>query len=106
MPPQQLRQQKERILDEMKRGYADLKTKWKGETEFDVWFAHQVNNAHLNSVAAYYDFVPGFEQLLAANGGDLEKFYDAVERLSKAPKKERHATLRALAGGTRVIGGG
>jgi len=106
VPPEQLRQQKERILEAMKLEYADLKKKWLGEIEYDGWFAHPINNAHLNSVAAYYDFVPAFQQLLAANGGDLEKFYDAVERLSKAPKKERHATLRALAGESTAVGGG
>src|SRR5262249_958214 len=97
VPPAQLREQKHRILESMKKEYTELKRSWNGDTEYDAWLAHEVNNAHLNSVAAYYDFVPGFEQLLALNGGELEKFYDSVERLSKQPKKERHATLRALA---------
>jgi len=97
VPPAQLREQKRRILESMKKEYTELKRSWNGDAEYDAWFAHEVNNAHLNSVAAYYDFVPGFEQLLALNGGELEKFYDSVERLSKQPKKERHATLRALA---------
>jgi predicted aminopeptidase len=96
IPPEQLREQKRRIMAGLKKEYAVLKAQWGGNTEFDDWFAHETNNAHLNSIAAYYDFVPGFEQILAANGGDLEKFYNAVERLSKKPKKERHEELRAL----------
>jgi predicted aminopeptidase len=44
-------------------------------------------------VAAYYDLVPGFERLLAINGGDLEKFYLAARRLSKISMKERHSWL-------------
>ena len=47
-------------------------------------------------MAAYYDLVPGFEKLLAQNGGDLEKFYSAAERLSQLPKKQRHQELTAL----------
>jgi hypothetical protein len=33
---------------------------------------------------------------LELNGGDLEKFYAAAERLSAMPKKERHQWLAAL----------
>jgi len=97
VPPERLRQEKQRILSEMKERYAQLKTDWGGDPEFDGWFAQALNNAHLNSVAAYYDFVPGFEKLLAENGGDLERFYQAAEKLSKKPKKQRHADLRELA---------
>ncbi len=96
-PREQLRQQKKQIMQEMKKEYAQLKENWRGDPEYDGWFAHDVNNAHLNSVAAYCDLVPAFEQLLADNHGDLEKFYAAVERLSKVSKKQRHATLQALA---------
>lgn len=95
-PVEELRQGKRRILDHMQQQYAQLKMKWGGNTEYDEWFGHQINNAQLNSVAAYYDFVPGFEHLLALNGGDLVKFYQAVERLSKMPKKERHIWLSNL----------
>jgi predicted aminopeptidase len=93
---EQVRQDKQSILADLKAQYGALKASWGGETEFDGWFAGQINNAHLNAVAAYNDFVPGFEQLLASNGGDLEKFYAAAERLAKKPKKDRHAALRAL----------
>jgi predicted aminopeptidase len=97
VPPEKLRAQKQQIMEKLKGEYATLKAGWGGDTEFDPWFAHEINNAHLNSVAAYYDFVPGFEQLLVQNGGDLEKFYQAAKQLSKMPKKERHEKLRELA---------
>jgi predicted aminopeptidase len=93
----ELRKRKEQILHEMQAEYARLKANWGGGTEYDGWFAHPINNAQLNSVAAYYDFVPAFEQILAANGGDMDKFYKAAERLSKKPKSERHEQLRILA---------
>ena len=62
----------------------------------DDWFAADLNNARLNSVATYYDFVPGFERLLELTGGDLEKFYQAVERLAEKSKEERHQQLKRL----------
>lgn len=92
----ELRQRKQRVFNEMTAEFRQLKANWGGDAEYDGWFAHPINNAHLNSVAAYYDFVPAFEQLLAANGGDMEKFYKAAEQLSKKPKAVRHEQMRSL----------
>jgi predicted aminopeptidase len=91
-----LRKGKEEILTGLKTDYAILKTNWGGATDYDGWFSRQINNAQLNSVAAYYDLVPGFERLLELNHGDLELFYDEARRLAKLPKKERHQRLLAL----------
>jgi len=93
---EQLRQKKKEILAQLQQDYRDLKEEWSGDSNYDPWFAREVNNAQLNSVAAYYDLVPGFEHLLELNGGDLEKFYLAAERLSAMPKKERHQWLTTL----------
>jgi len=94
--PEQLREEKQRIFERLQHEYVELKKEWGGESDYDDWFAHQVNNAQLNSVAAYYDLVPGFERLLKINGDDLEKFYQAADRLAKMPRKERHEWLRTL----------
>jgi predicted aminopeptidase len=94
--PEVLRKGKEEILAGLKTDYAILKTNWGGATDYDGWFSRQINNAQLNSVAAYYDLVPGFERLLELNHGDLELFYDEARRLAKLPKKERHQRLLAL----------
>ena len=94
---EELRREKNRILQEMLAEFSKVKANWGGDTEYDGWFTHPINNAHLNSVAAYYDFVPAFEQILDANKGDLEQFYKAAEVLSKKPKSERHEQLRILA---------
>jgi predicted aminopeptidase len=96
VPREELRQGKERIMVEMKQEFARLRAQWGSDTQYDSWMQLEVNNAHLNSVAAYYDLVPGFERLLANNGGDLEKFYQAVERLSDMSKKKRHEELEKL----------
>ncbi len=90
----ELRQAKQRIFSEFKQDFRAQREHWGGDPEFDFWFTHPVNNAHLNSVAAYYDLVPAFESLLTANGGDLEKFYKAAEALSKQSKKERSEWLK------------
>jgi predicted aminopeptidase len=96
LPRAEQQRQKEQVLEDMKKQFAQLKAEWGGKTDYDGWFANHLNNAQLNSVAAYYDFVPGFEQLLAANGGALEAFYQAAEKLARKPKKERQESMRLL----------
>jgi predicted aminopeptidase len=99
---EELRRRKREIFAELQKDYVALKQSWGGNAEYDQWFAAAINNAQLNSVATYYDLVPGFERLLALNGGDLEKFYNEAERLSKMPKKERHQWLETLRAGGEV----
>ena len=96
MPPEQLRREKQDLIARLEREYAQLKAQWGGDTGYDEWFAHPVNNAQLNSIAAYYDLVPGFRRLLEQNGKDLGKFYEAADRLAHEPKTDRHQWLRTL----------
>jgi len=99
VPPEELRQKKQGILEDLRKDYGQLKAEWNGNTDYDEWFGREVNNAQLNSVAAYYDLVPGFERLLELNGSDLEKFYEAADRLASKPKRERQQWLRTLGRG-------
>jgi len=91
---EQLRQKKLRIVSRLRDDYQALKTQWGGYDGYDAWFAGDLNNAQLNSVATYYDLVPAFERLLAENDGDLEKFYALVKKLAKLPRAERHRRLQ------------
>jgi len=52
------------------------------------------SNAVLASFATYTQKVPAFERLLAAAGGDLERFYARVRELARLPRAERDAALR------------
>jgi predicted aminopeptidase len=89
-------QRKEDIIAHMRGHYVDLKKKWGvSKSGYDYWFEEPINNAKLNTVAAYYDLVPDFQAMLRAQGGDLEKFYKAVERLGKEPLPKRHDDLHA-----------
>jgi len=96
IPPEQVRGQKQQLLEDLRSEYTQLKAEWGGNKDYDSWFAGPLNNAQLNSVAAYYDLVPCFQRLLVRNGGDLEKFYQAVSLLAKEPKDERHRRLQIL----------
>jgi predicted aminopeptidase len=96
-PPDELRKEKQQAFDELREEYTQLKSEWGGFAGYDNWFGRELNNAQLNTVANYYDYLPGFKRLLDLNGGDLEKYYEAVERLGKLSKEDRHQRLRELA---------
>jgi predicted aminopeptidase len=64
-----------------------------GDDYYDSWLKEGLNNAHLASVATYYQCMPGLERLLAEKGGDLVRFYAAARELSRQPRETRHARL-------------
>jgi predicted aminopeptidase len=51
--------------------------------------AHSWNNARLNTIAAYYSLVPGFERLLQKHGNDLDAFHREVADMRKLDNAER-----------------
>ncbi|HWC60979.1 MAG TPA: aminopeptidase [Verrucomicrobiae bacterium] len=97
LPPAQLKEAKERVFAELRSNYQKLKASWGGYAGYDEWFARELNNAQLNTIANYYDYLPAFQRVLELNGNDMEKFYVEVERLSKMDKDQRHQWLRNLA---------
>jgi predicted aminopeptidase len=101
LPPAELKQAKARVFADLRSHYQKLKESWEGYAGYDEWFGRELNNAQLNTIANYYDFLPAFERVLEMNGNDMEKFYVEVERLSKLSKDERHQWLRDLASGAR-----
>lgn len=90
---QWMRRQKADAFGKLREEYGVLKTRWGGRAPFDAWFRGDVNNAHLASIATYYDCVPGFQRELAAAGGDLGVFYARVRRLSTLDRATRDAAV-------------
>lgn len=88
---------KRELLAQMRAEHAALKAgAWQGYTGYDAWFAG-ANNASFGVLAAYTQLVPQFERLLAAQGGDLPRFYAEVQRLAGLPMDERRRALQAAA---------
>jgi predicted aminopeptidase len=93
-PAGELRSGKRRILGELAADIGALERREGVHYPlYDQWIAAGLNNAQLAAVATYYECVPGFKRLLAAEDGDLARFYGAVRRLARAPRAERHAQL-------------
>ena len=77
---------RERKRDEfalLKAEFGLLKQENAALSSFDNWFAQDLNNAHLVSIATYHDFVPRLELLLDSVNFDLEKFFAKAKRLAK-----------------------
>jgi predicted aminopeptidase len=88
------RRGKAELLTQLRADHAALKAgAWQGYTGYDGWF-DRVNNASFGVLAAYTELVPQFERLLAAQGGDLPRFYAEVQRLAALPMEERRRALR------------
>lgn len=91
------RADKKRLFTELRAEYDRLKRdRWGGATGYDRWFARELNNAHLASIATYGDLVPAFHALLAQHDGELPAFYGAVKELAALPKRQRTERLKAL----------
>jgi predicted aminopeptidase len=96
LDPETMRTRKQETFREMARDYLKLKAGWDGFTGYDRWFGQGPNNARLASVSIYTQMVPAFQVLLAREGGELPRFYEAVKALARQPREERNAALRAL----------
>ncbi len=95
----QMRERKKQLFAAMVLDYQQLKAAWGGFKGYDPWFARQPNNANLASVALYTRKVGAFQALLAREGGDLPRFYHAVNTLARLAKQERDKQLLQLAQG-------
>jgi len=84
------------VFRQLRRDYMNLRTQWDGYDAYDRWMLSGVNNAKVQSVATYHDYLPAFNQILQQQQGDLGRFYREIERLMNMSKPERRAYLGKL----------
>jgi len=93
------RRRKQHLFETMVSAYDNMKRRWGGWTGYDAWFAGGLNNAKLEAVSTYRDYVPLFRQLFRRSGGDFTAFYRAAAAIGALPKEQRLAHLREAASG-------
>ena len=98
LPADEMRRRKHEVLAATVAAARAYEQRAGLRTGYDAWFEAGLNNAHLASVATYFDCVPGFERLLAAQGGDLPAYYAQVRALARGPVAARRALCEAAAG--------
>jgi predicted aminopeptidase len=89
LAPDLMRERKRAVFAELRESYAILRAPWGAHAPFDAWFAGDINNGHLASIATYFSCVPGFERQLKAVGGNLPAFYRQVRELAKLDQSQR-----------------
>ena len=87
--------EKKLIFDRLRMHYLELAAQ-PGYEAHRGWFAQELNNAHLVSVATYRKWVPAFRQLLIDAEGDFPCFHRQVEALGKLSAAERVIRLTRL----------
>jgi predicted aminopeptidase len=95
IPEAGMRKQKETIFNDTREAYAEMKSRGECDAGYDRMFGKQLNNARLTALATYYDLVPAFHQLYEQQGGDWEKFHQAVEAMKPLTKSARREKLGA-----------
>jgi predicted aminopeptidase len=96
LAPELMRDRKRAAFAALAKSFTLLKSRWGGHAPFESWFADDLNNAHLASVATYFACVPGFQRELEAVGGDLSVFYARARELAKLDQEQRDAAVCAL----------
>jgi predicted aminopeptidase len=94
LAPEAMRERKAAIFEQMVEEHRAFRDGNGGVSGYDRWFAQRPNNAQIASVAIYTQLVPAFQSLLAAEGGDLGRFYARVKALAELPKEKRAEALR------------
>jgi predicted aminopeptidase len=93
---QERRLAKQQRLQLLRQQYRDLRRTLASDPGYDDWFAGDINNARLGSVAAYHTYVEVFLTLLAKQHGDLPAFYAEAARMADMPPDQRQQYLAGL----------
>ena len=104
LPEAEQRAGKAAAFAAMRAGHERMKAGADGAPVFDRWFATGMNNAGIAAVGLYADRVPQFRALLAAEGGDLPRFYARVKTLAAVPKAERDVGLNSVPAPKGMVG--
>ena len=92
-----VRLKKAQLIEQIKAEQFLIESNWApGSGSFYYWVLDRVNNAKVNTVATYYDFVPAFLLLIESLNFDLTEFYTVSEQLGAFPKEERHALITQI----------
>ena len=90
-----MRAQKAMRIDEMRDAHAAIADRHGIKTGFMEWFAGDLNNAHLGSIATYNSRLAAFVAMIEAHGRDFEAFFEYVDRLVELDTETRNRCLDA-----------
>lgn len=93
--PEIIRQRKQQIFNTAIDQHRSLAASLEYKGGFTQWFGSGLNNAKLASISAYSSYVPAFVNIMSAEQGSYEAFFDTVESIGNLPREQRNACLSA-----------
>jgi len=87
------REAKALAFDRARLAHAEIARQHQVNQGFTRWFAGDLNNAKIGSVATYSNRVPAFINMIQAYNNDFETFFAYVEKLGDLHKPIRDACL-------------
>jgi len=100
------RERKSRAFTQARDAHSGIAAKHGITGGYTRWFAGELNNAKIGSVAAYNSLMPAFINMIRAYGLDFAPFYEYVEDLGKLEKAARESCLQAWSRNSGFAGTG
>ncbi len=92
------RDNKQAIFTRAREGYAAIAKRLNYRDGFEGWFAGELNNASIGSIAAYNTHAPAFMKMIEVLDYDFSAFFDAVEQIGGMDRAARDQCLDLWAG--------
>lgn len=92
--------EKQQIFAQLVERYEQAIATWTDGQEFRGWMSGPLNNAKVETVADYNEWVPGLSQLLTEHG--FAQFKLALERLAALSLEDRETALGSLLTGSSL----
>lgn len=89
------RKDKALIFAGARKAHAEIAAKHGIEGGYTYWFAGELNNAKIGSVAAYNSLTPAFINMILAYNLDFAPFYEYVQVVGELEKSVRDSCLQA-----------
>jgi len=99
------RERKNRIFDDARNRHDAIAKTHQVKGGFTRWFADDLNNAKIGSVAAYNSQVPSFINMIHAHQTDFKAFFNYAHAVGALEKPVRDSCLATWKQTTRLTGG-
>jgi predicted aminopeptidase len=91
-----MRKKKEQLFAHLRERYRNERFEGQHPRIWDHWVLGKPNNARLNAITAYHQYIPAFQQLFEGNGSNLSVFFEKVRALTEVTPTDRIRQLSML----------
>ena len=91
-----MREEKKLLFARFREHYRNEQFAGQHPLTWDHWILSEPNNARLNAIATYHQYIPAFQQLFEGCGSNFRVFFDEVRALTEMPPVDRMRQLSML----------